>query len=193
MKTWNYKVPAESCQGWGKFSLDSSGYFSAVSDYGNYAFQWTSFGEGVDFREFLSSLDADYLMGKLGRRDWYDGDATVLAIRKRVLELRRDRSITKDVAADVWAAIEDDLEGNPDSPESAHNFIGKFDCMADEWEICRYDFPPDLKAFAEKLMPRLHVLLKADMAKAGTIQVWLVRVNLKTRDAYQEKLFSFDS
>lgn len=52
---WRYYVPSHRHQGWGIFLLTSDGMLAVVSDYGNYAFRWSAFGEG-DFRHFVMKL-----------------------------------------------------------------------------------------------------------------------------------------
>lgn len=48
---WVYDLPSVAGEGWGTFILRSDGYFSCVTDYGNYAFRWLRHGED-DFRAF---------------------------------------------------------------------------------------------------------------------------------------------
>lgn len=47
---------------YGIFSFNESGDLFLMSDWGNYCYSWRAFGE--DFYEFLSTLQADYLLGK---------------------------------------------------------------------------------------------------------------------------------
>jgi hypothetical protein len=72
---WRYTVPAEPWRrlardpehrysGLGYFLIDSSGMFTCVTDYGNYAYKWSDWGPR-DFRSFLCGLSSDYLCGKL--------------------------------------------------------------------------------------------------------------------------------
>lgn len=55
----------DSNGGWlGQVVLTSDGMFSAVTDYGNMAFAWRSFGSS-DFREFISGLEISYFSQKM--------------------------------------------------------------------------------------------------------------------------------
>jgi len=149
-------------EGWGKFVIDSSGYFSAVSDYGNYAFQWSAFGEGVDFRDFLCSLNSDYLMGKLGRRDWFDSTKTHGKIKRIIIEMRKDGSVTKEAARDVW----EDMPNPCDTETDYREYLeGKWGFFQDLCGIMDYDFPPDLMAFATRLYPRLVGEMRQEIKK----------------------------
>jgi len=87
--TWRYHLPNENGEGWAIAFLDSSGVFTSVSDYGDYGHRWPQAGWGPeDFRAFFLQCDDSYILGKISRRDEYDGDRTVRAIKDRILELR---------------------------------------------------------------------------------------------------------
>jgi hypothetical protein len=98
-----YDVPSTGVgEGWAVIVLDIPGlFFAAVSDYGNYAFQWTNIGDGNEFRKFLVGLEPDYLHGKLmhGRGDAkvFDGEATFKAVKKHLMEVtkREDPTLYK--------------------------------------------------------------------------------------------------
>lgn len=47
----------------GNVILSSNGIFSAVTDYGNFTYQWTSYGN--DFKSFLKRLDPNYFATKM--------------------------------------------------------------------------------------------------------------------------------
>ena len=50
--------------GWlGQVVLTSDGMFASVTDWGNFAFAWRSYGE--DFRDFIISINVDYFEGKM--------------------------------------------------------------------------------------------------------------------------------
>ena len=96
--------------GWGVFVLDlQSGYFSVVSDYGNYAYIWPD--TGMEFRRFLVKLDDDYLGGKLlsGResRTQLDGEATKVAITERLEALN---AAQKELTGRPWDLYEQEKE-----------------------------------------------------------------------------------
>jgi hypothetical protein len=73
---WRYKkVSTKEDPGWAIIVVGSDGYFSACSDYGNYAFIW-GYPGCDDFREFLvgAQKDPHYFVGKLSHGQKYDGD-----------------------------------------------------------------------------------------------------------------------
>lgn len=57
-----YALPSVKGEGWAIIVIGSDGYFSTVSDWGNYAYLWTH--PGCEFRHFLAGLDADYFWGR---------------------------------------------------------------------------------------------------------------------------------
>lgn len=156
-----YKLGSEKGEGWGKFVIDESGYFSVVSDYGNYAFQWSAMGEGVDVRDFLSGLDSDYLMGKLGRRNWFDSVATHKKIKRLIIEMRKDNNATKEKAREAWRDIPEQYEFENTYREYLEEHWSFFQDLCG---IMDYDFPPDLRAFAKKLYPRFVDSMQFDKA-----------------------------
>src|SRR4051812_17884112 len=79
-----YDVTSVKHEGWAVVVVDSKGFLGVFSDYGNYAYHWTHFGD--DFKKFLAGLDWDYLYGKLMQlRDArvYDGEATLQKVLGR--------------------------------------------------------------------------------------------------------------
>ena len=65
-------------EGWATFVIGSDGYFSAVSDYGNYSYYWPHHG-CTDFRQFLvrAPRDWDYFAKKLNPMRGYAVNKTV--------------------------------------------------------------------------------------------------------------------
>jgi hypothetical protein len=156
-----YYLPSIKCEGWGKFVIDDTGYFSVVSDYGNYAYQWTAFGD--DFKGFLSHLDADYLMGKLaGRRAWFDHEATTLALGNEIVRQRKERMIEHDDARDMWDALEGHY-GEQDVIAFMQENWKVFDECGD---MLQYDHTPQMRAFARQLYPRFVAELKKEITHA---------------------------
>lgn len=157
---WRYSIDSVGLEGWAIFVLGSDGYFSAVSDYGNYAFMWGAHG-CKDFREFLSRIDddADYFVRKLSPGEVFDGEATEKEIRRHILNERRNRRISKKEAAEEWKLIDgyiidSELEFRDWSDETR---------LEDVWELPRHSHPWDVRNFVAKCMTRLVPLLKADL------------------------------
>lgn len=163
VKMWRYVVPHDANhEGWAIVILDSTGYFSTVSDFGNYAYLWTAHGQ-PDFRMFVKGLhrDWDYAATKLGDYDSnhrFDVEKTVHEIRKAILEARRSREFSKEQALQEWTEASD-LDSNNISPEQWHERTS----LGDPGEYCRYRRDSDLEAFCKLLLPRLSKLVQAEL------------------------------
>lgn len=103
---------------------DGSGYFMLAieSSYGSgYAYAWSH--PGGCFKSFLCQCDEYYLRSKLAPGTTFDEVATRDAVREHLISLRRDKSIGRDRARELWdSASFDDVsdfhrwqsEGDPD-------------------------------------------------------------------------------
>lgn len=80
-----------------------SAEFVCNTTFGVYGFYWSHMGE--PFAEFIREISTDYLLSKIGR-EVTDSDKAAKELRRLVLEQRRERSITKDVARDALNEIE---------------------------------------------------------------------------------------
>jgi len=159
-----YVLPSQdSFGGWGIFVIASDGYFSCVSDYGNYAFRWTAIGEGRDFRDFLAQIGSDYLLSKISPGPTYDGDLTeknVLALIQKQLEeglideddAERERELLREESH-----LENEIHFYRWSEETAIEH--------DVSEIYETSHPSDVIAFCEKLLPRFQAALRAELAE----------------------------
>lgn len=89
---WQYRLRTPKGAWLADVILRSDGFFASVSGFGNYAFRWGS--PGMPFREFMARLgdrdDHSYVCSKLGRQDWWDGTATLKAIREYICTARRE-------------------------------------------------------------------------------------------------------
>lgn len=158
-----YVLPSITGEGWGIFVIGSDGYFSCVSDFGNYAFQWTAIGEGRDFRDFLAQIGHDYLLSKISPGRTYDGDLTeknVLALIQE--QLQAGLLDTADVAREHALLREED---------HLHNDLNLYKWSAqtalehDTSAIYGTSHPSDVCAFCEKLLPRFQTMLRAELAE----------------------------
>lgn len=162
-----YKIPSDEHGSWAKIIIDDSGYFSTVSDYGNYAFQWTHFGEGTDFRDFLMGLNADYLMSKLhlGRPMEFDDEDLRKWCQGRIKKYRREKLLSSEDAHELWDSL--------DTLTTELEFMDFFreawkvsdELFYDYWEKGSHRYPYDLQGFANKLWPRFTAMLKDERAK----------------------------
>lgn len=167
IKMWRYRIPGEpGNDNGGVVILDSTGYFSAITDYGNYAFYWSAHGM-ADFRQFVIGIEEswDYVAGKLGGLRLtrvFDAEATALDLKRELLKWRRNEDVEKDEAREEWARLEELENGYLTADEWASQTI--FENLS---ERCQYRMDGDLEAFCKKLMPRLANLLRAELTAEG--------------------------
>jgi hypothetical protein len=147
--------------------MDSTGYFSAVSDYGNYAYQWHAHG-AEDFRKFVAGLEDswDYLAGKLGGyrlTHVLDVEATAAHLKKELLTQRNTKALKKVTAREEWSQLESLESGDISLEEWRRNtlvFQYDIDCV-------RYRVDSDLERFCKRLVPRLAKLIRAELGAAS--------------------------
>ena len=95
----SYYIPNDrSAEGYAYIVIDTdAGFFSTVSDWGNYAYRWSH--PGCEFRKFLVGLEPDYLLRKLmsGRPDMqeYDDKRTMRSIFERLRGLAQQISASR--------------------------------------------------------------------------------------------------
>lgn len=94
--------------GWAIVVIGSDGYFSACSDYGDYAYLWSHHGRD-DFRSFLAEARRDdyYFVSKLSPKREYDPEGTRDNIKRHIIELRREDRLTREKAREEWDYLED--------------------------------------------------------------------------------------
>lgn len=156
-----YQIPAGEFDCGGVIVIGSDGYFSAVTDFGNYARAWPSYGpKGIDFREALCRFNIDYLCRKLGAEE-YDGKKTESSIMEYLNnrlkdEFENDRAfIETEVHLLDECAMEHELD--------FHRWCGQT-MLADPAEYWCGSFPSDLQNFATQTWPRFVTMLRAEMA-----------------------------
>jgi hypothetical protein len=168
VKLWRFVIPPEKGQGWGIFVLGEDGYFSCVSDFGDYVYLWTH--PGKEFRRFLLGLHDGYLMGKLGKGDRvFDEEGTRKSLMAEVVAQRRDRAISSVEARELAEIIRDaslDTEGGVAVLlDALVNESPTFYEVASPWECVRMQHRGDLRAFVEQLWPRFKKRLREDIER----------------------------
>jgi len=156
-----YVIPPEKHEGWAIIHIDANGFFATVSDYGNYAYLWTSFGPN-DFRKFLAQLDQGYVVGKLtGGKTIYDGEATLKAIKEHIIGARKEGTYSRGEARHEWGKMVYNREMLSD--------VREFEEWCDEtkieepWEFHCSEPEPQAVAFYQKVWPRFVELIKAEL------------------------------
>lgn len=154
-----YRLDSIKGEGWANIVISSTGYFSAVSDFGNYAFFWTHHG-CEDFRQFLYNAHKtwDYFASKLsyGPGDKgmeYDATATYEMIKERILERRRDRTYTKEEAHSEWVLLHDDCERV--DTEGVWDHWMRNTTFDNAWEFRCEKWPGWLERFCKEVLKRL--------------------------------------
>jgi hypothetical protein len=150
--------------GWAMIVLGDNGYFSAVSDYGNYAYFWSCHGK-KDFREFFlrggGDGDWDYFLRKLCPRPWpYDGEATARCIKDRILAARRERHYDAVRARMEWERVDD--------CDVAASLIGFHEWYTtttteDAYECGEYSPPAHAVHFCKVTMARFAEMIRAEL------------------------------
>jgi hypothetical protein len=163
IKFYRYSIPSEGRYGgWGTFILDSTGFFAAITDFGNYAYRWDAFGKR-DFREFVIQLQHswDYVLGKVrpnGKE--YDDEKTLHGIKRHILEYRRDGGYDKEFARREWNLLSENEDLNTE-----FNFYDWYQStkIEEAYEFCEKSYDCDALAFSQMLMPRLAEAIKLDL------------------------------
>lgn len=105
-----YKIRGLPQLGWAGISIDAAeehGRISVSSDYGNFANFWSHCG--MPFKKFLANIEIGYFAGKVGLDRWFDHERTVKELRTDILQRRRERGLTKEVAALAWDKVVNEL------------------------------------------------------------------------------------
>lgn len=135
---------------------------SIVSDYGNYAYRWPAGGQvpGQRFKDFLLELNDGYLLSKIcqGIPKEFDSAATLLRVKRELIENRREYGANKDAVREVWDSLDGlDLEN---ALQDGHDEdLGQF-C---NYESMVFDYPFGAKTFLTKFWPEIKAQLKADL------------------------------
>lgn len=163
VKLRRYHLPSEKFEGWATIVIGDDGYFSAISDFGNYAFRWTHYGD-QDFRQFLLRMHEswDYFCSKLGSQE-FDGPATKRAIEVYILEQRREQEYTKEEAADLW----EDLHSGDFESETDFIDWSRETTIEEPWQFHTQSYPTHLQIFTKITMKRLNALLEKELKKEG--------------------------
>lgn len=135
------------------------------SSYGSWAYHWSHCG--CDGRQFLIDGSKDYIMGKLVRQEdryVFDPKASERALRRHILEWRREGIIGKDTARQEYDAACD-----LDSFLSAEEFVEALQSntalrvIEEPWDFCRSRMCPTLDQFWDKLWVQFTAKLKEEM------------------------------
>lgn len=159
-----YKLPPKKGEGWAVIVIDMNGFFSTVSDWGNFAFNWLNTGED-DFRKFLLDLEPDYLADKLGKVEkTFNGEASAKAVREAVNGLVESEATGFDVE---WE--KDRLSDLGDSPSEPDFWMWLNSTEVERaYDLAVWDQTNTADGFVKHILPRFKELLKAELEMERT-------------------------
>ena len=168
LKRYNIKND-KPCEGWAIIVIDTEiGYFSTVSDFGNYAYIWSA--PGGEFRQFLVELEVDYLRSKLlhGRSETVhvDTEATKKAIREGLRDHAKHAYSGKPAEAKMFLKAEL-------AKLKAYDFEDMFSfeawtsdtMLSDAYEYIVKMPDPQCTGFCERVYPRFVKMLEDELEK----------------------------
>jgi hypothetical protein len=147
---------------WSVVLTASNGMLAIWSDYGRYVYHWSDWGPR-DFRTFLLELDDGYLIRKLNTRNVLDGDRTRDAIRRDILEHRRERYYTRDFARREWDLLQ---RASFTHEIEAHEWYLETN-IQDAAELIQYGADPQLVQFVQRLWPSIREAIQAELKAEG--------------------------
>lgn len=151
--------------GWARIWITDDGCISIMSDWGNYGYWFGS--PGCEFRAFLVGCDDDYLGNKFaGGKTEFDGEGTVEAIRERILYLRREGRLSKDVARSEWLTLPTSF----DTPEDFSCWV-RDSSLEDMYEYSHHVQPHAITQFIKRVWPLFIRQLKAELVEEKPAQV----------------------
>lgn len=166
------KTPGE---GWAHIVIDTAiGFFATVSDFGNYACEWTA--PGGEFRKFLLGVSFDRMHDKLmlerPDRSVFDGERTKAAILEDVRSEMKVSAEDKDVVTRARWVREHELITACEM-ESVSDFDAWMSetTIDDAWEYHRTVPQPQCRRFCEEVMPRFKAILRAELDAEASLPV----------------------
>lgn len=158
IERYEVRSDRQTHEGWAILHIDSAGFLGIVSDYGNYAYHWSSFG--TEFKQFLSGLDWEYLYRKITHQQRvYDGRATLESIQRELKE-----RLTSGDLSDEQFEDETELLRGMEIEDSECGFRDwcRETKLAEPWHLDLAQYRPDLQCqiFCQKIWPKFIALLK---------------------------------
>lgn len=158
VKLYRYVLPNVKGSGWAVVVIGSDGYFSTVSDYGNYAYRWSHHGTD-DFRKFLLRVDADYVRLKLNPNEVLDSIRTEYKLKNAICEARRNKRLESWEAREAYSeagSISNELELN----DWFNNWARYID---DYYDLAVYMPEPQILGFVNNGLPRIKDLIRQEL------------------------------
>jgi hypothetical protein len=149
--------------------IEDRGYLALHTSHGDWQYRWGS--PGMPFKQFLTTLDDSYLMGKLGHRDFFEGDDTVKQIKHDVIEKRKETNISAEDARSFFDFLTKSYGIDTSNVEIFHRSldegIGRDLVEKIYGEItyapCYMGYDPSLRYFVKNLWPSFMEELKKEV------------------------------
>jgi len=163
LKVWHYKIQSTKAgEGWAHVMIREDGFFATVSDYGNYAYWWTSTGK-KDVREFFlrAERDWDYFARKLRPERQINKEGSFNAVLLDILKERSHGELSKAEARERYNHVkeysgDDDWEGFL-RDDDTHKF------WEEPWNFGVSELSPDVVNYAQKILPKVAKLIEAEL------------------------------
>lgn len=139
--------------------ISDDGYFSTVSEWGNYAHWWAHVVG--DFRAFLSRINNDQLISRIAPFHEYDGKATLAEVRKYICAHRRTRNISREAAREEWSLLAENGDIFAREDFALWHRDTKIEEVEDFWCESR---PAQAIYFVNNVWPEFATLLVAELA-----------------------------
>jgi hypothetical protein len=139
-------VPRQSGGG-----VQAAAVFVAHTSRGPFAYRWSDMGES--FGEFISNCDHGYILRKIGTKE-ISTKLAVSNVKREVLEARREKRITAEVAREAIETIDraaKEMEGELLCHELYN--ASELSFIQDWCDISTLDYSHCTKVFMEKLWP----------------------------------------
>lgn len=164
---FRYSIPSVDGEGWGIFLLDRSGIFTAVTDFGNFAY-WFSLRENESVEEFLLSTRPDQILCKIANQDVVDIEETIKYIKENLLYDRREGRFTEADARKEWKLIEE-LQEDLDEYSNDVAFQYWYDKTHIQFDdgFYQYKYPSAAVRFSNETFVRLQEKLRAELLSAA--------------------------
>jgi len=151
--------------------IEERGYLALHTSHGDWQYRWGS--PGMPFKQFLTTLDDGYLMGKLGQRNFFEGDKSVKQIKRDIIEKRKETDISAEEARSFYDFLVKPYGIDASSIEMFHrSFDEETGCNLIEkiyesimYVPCYMDYDPSLRYFVENMWPSFTQALKDENFK----------------------------
>jgi len=164
VKHWRYFLPSENGEGYAIIFIDSTGVFSAVSDYGNYGYIWGNTGS-KSIKEFLlkSETDWHYFAKKLDPKEIVDWDDTRKRIEEYIKSDQRGGQYDGDARRELQL-----LENSNISDEYSFQTWYNETKIQDAHELQRRRLSYQVEMFVKQTMKRLCTILRKELEAEAT-------------------------